>query len=35
MTHLRDNKIGQSVIEDKYKKPRVTRGTMEELVTRQ
>ena len=33
--HLRDGKIGQSVIEDKYDKPRTTRGRIEELVSRQ
>ena len=33
--HLRDGKINQSVIEDKYNKLRTTSGRIEELVTRQ
>ena len=32
---LRDGKIDQTVIEDKYNKPRATSGRLEELVTRQ
>ena len=33
--YLRDGKISQSVMEDKYNKLRTTNGRLEELVTRQ